>query len=124
MYRKTIKYTDYHGQVREETFDFNLSDSEIIELEANYDGSITEALNKLSDKLAHSELVKTMSQIVQLSYGKISQDGRQFNKNKDVWNEFYQTEAYSVFFTTLLRNDQAAARFFEGIISNELIRDD
>lgn len=123
MYRKRVKYKDYLGQDREEIFDFNLSDSEIMELEADYEGSITEMIAKLSKKNEHADVIKIMKKIVLMSYGVISEDGRRFIKNDEVRDAFYQTEAYSTIFTELATNDVKAAEFFERIISNKTFAD-
>ena len=123
MYRKRVKYKDYLGQDREEIFDFNLSDSEIMELEADYEGSITKMIAKLSKKNDHADVIKIMKKIVLMSYGVISEDGRRFIKNDEVRDAFYQTEAYSAIFTELATNDVKAAEFFERIISNKTFAD-
>lgn len=123
MYRKTIKFKDYFGTDREDVFDFNLSDSEIIELEKEYDGSITQMLETLSDKAKQNEIVNVMKRIILQSYGKISEDGIRFEKSDAIRDSFYQTEAYSNLFMELTHNDNAAAKFFEFIISNDIHRD-
>jgi len=123
VYKKKVKYKDYHGEEREEIFDFNLSDSEIMELEAEYEGSITEMMAKLSKKSEHADVIKIMKKIVLLSYGVISDDGRRFIKNDEVRDAFYQTEAYSRNFTELATNDVKAAEFFERIISDKIFTD-
>ena len=123
MYRKKIKYRDYHGIDREEFFDFNLSDAEIMELEADYDGSITQMLANLSEKDKPSEVIKTMGRIVLLSYGVISEDGRRFIKSDELITSFKQTEAYATLFRELTTNSVAAAKFFERVISNDIVKD-
>lgn len=124
MYKKTIKFKDYYGGDRTAVFDFNLSDSEIIELESDYDGSITQMLEALSDKSKQREIGKIMKGIILRSYGKISEDGIRFEKSKELCDAFYQTDAYSVLFMELTHNDNAASKFFEYIISNDIHRDD
>jgi len=124
MYRKRVRYKDYRGNERSEVFDFNLSDSEIMELEAEYEGSITEMIAKLSKKQQHSEVIKSMKRIVLMSYGVISEDGRRFIKNDEIREAFYQTPAYTEIFTELATNDAAAIKFFDRIISNDIFADE
>ena len=124
MYRKKVTYKDYRGNERTEIFEFNLSDSEIMEMEADFAGSITETISKLSQKQEHSEIIKILKDIVLKAYGVISDDGRRFIKSDDVKMAFYQTEAYTKVFTELATNDQAAIKFFERIISNDIITDE
>lgn len=124
MYRKRVTYKDYHGQDRTEVFEFNLSDSEIMEMEADFNGSITEAIQKLSAKQEHSEIIRILKDVVLKAYGVISEDGRRFIKNDEVRADFYQTEAYAKVFTELATDDNKAITFFNRIISNDIITDE
>ncbi len=124
MYKKRIKYRDFHGIDREETFDFNLSEPEIVLLESKYEGSITEMLKVLSDKeTAQAEIAGILHRLILMSYGVISEDGRRFMKSDELRKEFEETEAFSVLFMELSTNANSAAKFFEKVLSNEILRD-
>ena len=51
MISKNIKYTDYNGVEREETFLFNLSKAELMEMELGTTGGLTEIIKKIIDKI-------------------------------------------------------------------------
>ena len=124
MYKKRIKYRDFHGLDREETFDFDLSEPEIVLLESKYTGSITEMLKVLSDKeTASTEIAQILHRMILMSYGVISEDGRRFMKSEELKKEFEETGAFSVLFMELSRDATAAAQFFEKVLSNEILRD-
>ena len=61
--------------------------------------------------------------LIHLSYGRKSLDGRKFEKNEEIWNDFYQTEAYSVLFTELVTDAQKAADFVNKIIPNDIAKE-
>ena len=124
MYRKTIRYKDFHGVDRKEVFDFNLMESEIALLEADYEGSITQMFEEMSKKDASAAVIKNLRKIILLSYGVISDDGRVFRKSEELRNSFEQMPAYSELFLELARDEVAAVKFFERVISNEIIKDD
>ena len=47
MLKKTIKYTDYDGNEREEDFYFNLSKAEVTEMELSKEGGMSEYIKKI-----------------------------------------------------------------------------
>ena len=50
MISKNIKYTDYNGVEREETFLFNLSKAELMEMELGTTGGLTEIIKKIIER--------------------------------------------------------------------------
>ena len=116
MLKKTIKFTDYDGNQREEDWYFNLNKAEVFELEASinggFDGFITQIINDQNG----SEIMKVFKDIIKMSVGKKSLDGRKFIKNEEVQNDFLQTEAYNELFMELVTNADAAADFIKGVL--------
>ena len=47
MLKKTINYTDYNGTERTEDFYFNLTQTEVLQLELGTDGGLVESLTKI-----------------------------------------------------------------------------
>lgn len=117
MIKKTIKFEDYNGNVREEDFHFHLTKAEAITL--NFSKN-TESLRDHVDRIVKankfSDLVQLFKDIILLSYGEKSEDGRRFIKTKELSEEFSQTEAFSVLFTELATDADAAAKFINGIL--------
>lgn len=58
--------------------------------------------------------------LIKMSYGRKSLDGRKFEKTEEIWNDFYQTEAYSILFTELVTDARKAAEFVNKIIPSAL----
>lgn len=120
MYKKVITYTDYNDVERTETHWFNLSESELAEMEYGVTGGMTQMLQNIVDAKDAPSLMKTFKEIIFRSYGIKAPDGIHFIKSDEISRNFSQTEAYSKFFMELITNDNAAAEFINGIIPNKV----
>ena len=120
MLKKTIKYTDYDGNEREEDFYFNLSKAEITEMELSKEGGMSEYIKKISATQNGPELIKLFKDIIIKSYGEKSLDGKRFIKNKELTEAFTQTEAYSELFIELASNADEAVKFINGIMPKNM----
>ena len=116
MIKKTVKYVDYEDVERTEDFYFNLNKVEIAEMEVSEEGGMAKKLERMVQTLDRKEFVEMFKDLILLSYGEKSPDGRRFIKTKEVREGFSQTEAYSVIFMELAENAEAAANFMNGII--------
>ena len=120
MLKKTIKYTDYDGNEREEDFYFNLSKAEITEMELSKEGGMSEYIKKISATQNGPELIKLFKDIIIKSYGEKSLDGKRFIKNQELTEAFIQTEAYSELFVELASNADEAVKFINGIMPKNM----
>ena len=120
MLKKTIKYTDYDGNEREEDFYFNLSRAEVTEMELSKEGGMSEYIKKISATQNGPELIKLFKEIITKSYGEKSLDGKRFIKNKELTEAFIQTEAYSELFVELASNADEAVKFINGIMPKNM----
>ena len=120
MLKKTIKYTDYDGNEREEDFYFNLSKAEVTEMELSKEGGMSEYIKKISATQNGPELIKLFKDIIIKSYGEKSLDGKRFIKNKELTEAFTQTEAYSELFIELASNADEAVKFINGIMPKNM----
>lgn len=116
MLKKTIKYTDYNGNVREEDFWFNLTQAEVTELEVSVEGGLVEMINRIVAAQNGKVIIETFKDIILRAYGEKSADGRRFIKNQEVRDAFAQTEAYSKLFMELATDAKAASEFVNGIV--------
>lgn len=124
MLKKTITYEDYEGNTRTEDFYFNLSKAEVIKwLTTSGDYTLDKVLVRLSEERNGKRVMEIFEDLLHRSYGKKSLDGRRFVKNEEVWNEFYETEAYSIMFTELVSDARKASDFVNNIIPNDLAKD-
>lgn len=116
MIAKHIKYTDYDGVEREETYMFNLTKAEVIQMDLRTVGGMEKLLENIVKKKDVPELTDIFVKLVRESYGVKSPDGRRFIKSPELFEEFSQTEAYSELIVELLSNQEKATEFFKGIL--------
>lgn len=116
MYKKTITYEDFNGNVRTEDFYFNLTRSELIKLEVSRDGGLEVYLQKIVNAQDVPAMMDAFDKIIMAAYGVKSEDGRSFMKSEKISNEFASSNAYDALFTELLTNSDAAAAFVNGIM--------
>lgn len=121
MHVITITYTDYDGNKRTEDFYFNLNESEVIKwLTTTGDYTLDKVLLRLSNEHNGQKIIEIFEDFMRRSYGIKSLDGRKFIKNEEVWNDFYQTEAYSKIFSGIIKNAKSAADFINAIIPKDM----
>lgn len=120
MYKKTLTYEDYNGVTRTEDFYFNLSKAELLELELSTEGGYEQLLSKIIKTKDQVKLIKIFKDLILMTYGEKSPDGRKFIKNEELRQDFMQTEAYSDLFMLLASDDKEAAAFVNGIIPQSL----
>ena len=123
MFKKTVTYEDYKGNTRTEDFYFNLNKAELVELELSTKGGLTVMMDRMIAAQDNATLFKIFKDLVSKSYGVLSDDGRKFVKNQEVLDDFMQTEAYSIIFSELATNAEAAAEFFNNVIPQNLAKE-
>ena len=116
MLKKTVTYNDYNGSERTEDFYFNLTKAEIMEMELTTVGGLSAMIEKIVAAKDGPTIIKTFKDLVLKAYGEKSADGRRFIKSPEIAEAFSQTEAYSQIFMELATDDEAAAKFVNGII--------
>ena len=116
MLKKTVTYTDYNGSERTEDVYFNLTKAEIMEMELTTVGGLSAMIEKIVAAKDGPTIIKTFKDLVLKAYGEKSADGRRFIKSPEIAEAFSQTEAYSQIFMELATDDEAAAKFVNGII--------
>lgn len=119
MLKKTIKYTDYNGVEREEDFYFNLSTSEVMEMEMSTTGGFSEMIQKIVNAQDTPSIVKVFKEFILKAYGEKTPDGKRFVKSEEISEAFSQTEAYSILFMELATDSDAASSFVNGVMPKE-----
>lgn len=121
MLKKEITYTNYDGVEVTETFYFNLNKAELFEMEASEGGGYSDKLKRISENKDVPLMMQTFKSLILKSVGIKSEDGKFFRKPAGYAEDFESSEAYSVLFSELLTNAEAAAAFVSGILplSNE-----
>lgn len=121
MFIKKFTYTDFNGVTREEEHMFHLNKAEIIKwMATNGDYTLDRLVLRLTKERNGKRIMEIFEDLIHKSYGRITLDGRGFEKSEELWKEFYETDAYSQMFSELVQNGDAAAEFIAGIIPNSL----
>lgn len=116
MLKKEITSTDFNGVTTTETYYFNLTQAEVMEMEMGTTGSFSEMLQRIIDARDTASIIKVVKDLILKSYGIKSLDGKRFEKSPEISEAFTQTNAYSVLFMELATDDNAAAEFVNGIM--------
>lgn len=120
MLKKTITYTDYDGNQRTEDFLFNLSKSEVLEMEMGINGGMTKLIQRLVAEQDMERITKTFKDIILKAYGEKSLDGKYFEKSEEKSRRFSQTGAYDELFLELLDPDKCTL-FINGILPQDAL---
>lgn len=118
MITKTITYTDFLGTERTEDFMFHLSETDIMDLQLTTEGGIDKVIEKIINSKDTPGLVTLFKELILTSYGRVTQDGRQFEKSPELKTAFSQTAAFNKMYMDMLTNDQDAADFIKAVIPN------
>ena len=124
MHKETITYVDFNGTERTEDHYFNLSKTEITELEVSMPGGLAEYLMGIVNAKNVPELMAAFKKIILSAYCINSADGRRLEKSEDISKAFTETPAYDVLFQRLFLSGDvnAASDFINSIIPQ--IKDD
>lgn len=120
MLKKTISYEDYDGNKRTEDFYFNISKAELTKMQFSSNGGLDKVLTRMVQEQDSAKIVGLLEDIILMAYGIKSDDGKHFQKSKEISDNFKQTEAFSVLFMELASDADAASNFFKGIIPADL----
>ena len=116
MIKKTIHYFDFDGNERNETFYFNLTKAECMEMELSASGGLENTIARIVEAKDSKTIVETFKSLILKAYGEKSPDGKYFNKSPEISARFAATEAYSELFMELSSDAGKATEFFKGII--------
>ena len=127
MLKKTIKYADFDGNERSDECYFNLSKSELTEMEMSENGGFDKYIEKIVETKDMKKIYQIFKELVLMSYGEKSYDGKHFIKKKTVdgevirlRDEFEQTGAFDELMMELLSDEKASADFINHVVPMEL----
>lgn len=120
MLKRQITYTDFNDQEVTDTFYFNISKNELIELEVEYKGGFTALIERITETMDPKRLVDEFKRIILLAYGEKSEDGKRFIKSDELRAEFETHAAYQTLFTELATSDGAAAEFIAAVLPADM----
>lgn len=121
MLKREIAYEDFNGNQVIDTFYFNISKTELIELEVEYQEGFGVMIQKIIDAKDNKALIKQFKEIILLAYGQKSDDGKRFVKSDQLREEFSQTAAFNTLFIEFATDDKAAAIFLKSVLPRDMI---
>lgn len=116
MLTKTITYTDFNDNERTEDFYFHLSEREVMNLHTKYDGGLDGAMEAMVQANDIHEILTVLQEIILLSYGVKSADGKSFIKSDEVKQQFEYSAAFSELYLELLSDEQNAVDFIKNLL--------
>lgn len=121
MLKKSITYEDFEGNTHTETFYFNLSKPELIELEVENKEGFQAWIQKMVEGEDNKSIVAIFRKIVLMAYGEKSEDGKRFIKSPEMSEAFSQTNAYNELFMELITNESTIADFIINVMPKDLV---
>ena len=128
MLKKSITYTDYNGEKQTDECYFNLSKAELIEMEMSEKGGFEKYIAKLIEEKDQKNIYNLFKEIILMSYGQKSADGKTFIKKKMVdgqmirlRDEFEQTEAFVELVMELINGGtESISEFINKLVPKDL----
>lgn len=121
MIKEPIKYTDYEGNEVTETFHFNLTKLEMVELEMDHGSNgLQSYVKKLMEESDGKTVYHLFKDILLSSVGKKSEDGRRFIKSPEIKSDFENSPALSELIFAFLQEPDRAIRFMKGVLPSDI----
>lgn len=125
MLKRPITYTYTNDEDKEvtetEVFYFHLSAREIAELDlAHNEDSFEDWFKKAVEKNDRKALYEFFKEIILLSYGERSEDGKVFKKSPEIREKFASHAAYEALFDEFYASDEAMFAFFKGALPSTM----
>ena len=123
MLKKSITYTNFDGEEVTEDFYFNVSKTEIVEMEAQVRGGFSAWLQTLIKTEDTKELVAQFKKFILMTHGERSADGNYFTKTDESRAKFESSAAFDKLFWDIFTDEQTAADFIIGVVPRESAED-
>lgn len=116
MFKTEVKYKNFLGQEVSDTLRFNLSESELLDLQEEEPIFSPEFLYYISEEQDISAMLKVMRKLIARSYGILSEDGKVFRKKPEDIYDFEHSAAYTALLEKLLGSEDTT--FVSDFITN------
>lgn len=128
MLKQTVKYVDFDGNDQEEVLYFNLAKTRVTddlsikdrieEVEALFRGDERELSSKEMQLV-----INLIKEVMRLSYGVRTQNGKGFRQTPEVWNDFIETPAYDTFLFSFFEEPQKIWAFINAVMPKEVVEE-
>lgn len=116
MIKKTVAYTDYNNTKRTDDLYFNLTTTELLRLNAQY--NLETRMKEAQKKNDGTEMIEIITLVIASAFGTKSADGKSFLKDKQATDEFMQSAAYDALFVSLVSDEGAMEEFIRRTVPN------
>lgn len=124
MFKKTVTFKDYNGDLETGTYWFNLNEAEVttIEMEAvtNRTMGLDDMIKKIIADMNGKDMIGIIENLISKSYGVKSTDGKRFIKSPELYAEFKSTGAYAKIFFELQTSADFLVEWFNGLLPENL----
>lgn len=120
MHKREITYENFNDETVTETFYFNLSKPELIELEVEYKEGFTSWIQSVVKAEDNKTILEQFKRIILLAYGEKSADGRSFLKSDELREQFSHTAAFQSLFLDLCTDASVAAEFLIAALPKDM----
>lgn len=126
MIKKTLKYKNYAGEEITDDFYFNIDESELIMMNWSERGGLDKYYEKIIKEEDNRKILAAFKELIDLSYGVRSLDGKFFEKTEANLNRFKSSGAYNQLLLELFTQNDAgennfAEQFANGLLPADLI---
>lgn len=119
MLRKVVTYKDFDDIERQDELWFNLTRTEVTELQNSEVGGLDKVMTKIAKTKDKKRILELIELIVLKSYGEKSPDGRRFIKrmgDRILADEFRETMAFDEIMFEFFTQPDHLASFIEGVL--------
>lgn len=120
MLAKKIKYADFDGVERNETFYFNINKAEAMELELSESGGLISLLLQMIETQDVPRLFRLFKKLIGIAIGEKSNDGKYLRKSEEITDRFFSTNAYEALFMEIMESPDNAANFVNSIVPSDV----
>ena len=121
MLKRPINYEDFDGKQTQDDFYFNLTQTELMEMELDYGDSLGEALQKIVDTQDSRLIYNEFKKLILAAFGEKSADGKRHVKSPEISLGFTQTAAFDALIVEFFENQDTLVAFIKGILPKKIV---
>lgn len=123
MYTAHIKFKNSKGEIKEEDFQFELNDQDLVVVDTMLPGGLIPYFDTMMATHDSVMLVYFIQTMLLTSYGRFSKDGKSFDKSLKVKDKFFNSIPYHLLIELFLDSPKELATFLEEIVPEYITRD-
>lgn len=122
MHTREITFEDFDGNTVTETHYFNLTKSELVMYEAEFDGGLQAVIINMVNAGDNRGVLEQMARLITMAYG--VRDGHSFIKSEEATERFKQSLAYDALFMDLIgaETEQNIVNFIVATLPSEFAK--